>query len=220
MTARPEDRARSRAVGALAIACLGPVVAVVSAFGARLGWWSSDFAIEVLTRQVAFVLAVIAPVVILACLVWTRRHLRTSAKYLALAAGVSLAFLAGQLILGRSLDTPAALDVTTDPGQPPALGLQDGTPQTCDGLTPVASQLAPETVTSALQSAGFTPTRTSLFQVEATREGFWFARRYDAVVRIRPGRTDFRLATEGDRPDGGAVCRLALDVGRALQAGR
>lgn len=90
-------------------------------------------------------------------------------------------------------------------------------PGTCEGLAAIETQLLPEAAAWALQEEGFSITKAGLFEVEASREGFWFGRRYDAVVRIRPGRTDLRLAAAGDRADGGAVCRQALALAKRLQ---
>jgi hypothetical protein len=38
------------------------------------------------------------------------------------------------------------------------------------------------------------------------------------VVRIRPGRTDIRVAARDPRPDGGAACRLMEKIVTALEA--
>ena len=42
----------------------------------------------------------------------------------------------------------------------------------------------------------------------------------DDDLRIRPGRTDIRVAARNSRPDGGATCRLAAKITRNLEAGR
>ena len=73
---------------------------------------------------------------------------------------------------------------------------------------------------SALADAGFVVTRATTFEVEGVHQGAWFGFVTDAVVRIRPGRTDVRVAARDARPDGGAACRLAARiVGETPQGG-
>lgn len=211
------EKARSQALAALIVACIAPVVVVLSAFAVRLGVIPVGLALDVFVLGVARIVAFAAPAVGLIVLFMTRSSWRRTAKY-----GVTALFVSG-LTLGmfvqqtRQMVVASPLDVTTNPAEPPALRLQAGAPQTCPGLAPVETQLLPEGATWALQQQGFTITDAGLFEVRGTRQGFWFGRRYDAVVRIRPGRTDFRLAAEGQRPDGGAVCRQALALAESLQ---
>ena len=66
---------------------------------------------------------------------------------------------------------------------------------------------------------GFPVVRATTFEVEGVHEGAWFGFAHDAVVRIRPGRTDIRVAArDRTRPDGGAACRLAGKLADALEA--
>ena len=58
------------------------------------------------------------------------------------------------------------------------------------------------------------------FEVEGVHEGAWFGFPYDAVVRIRPGRTDVRVVARDPRPDGGATCRLTAKIVANLEAQR
>jgi hypothetical protein len=69
----------------------------------------------------------------------------------------------------------------------------------------------------ALVDAGFPIVRASTFEVEGVLEGAWFGFAYDAVVRIRPGRTDIRVADRDPRPNGGATCRLMDKIVTALE---
>ena len=88
----------------------------------------------------------------------------------------------------------------------------------CDQALPVRTQAAPEVGEAALEAAGFTVVGTSPFRIEGTREGFWFGFTHDAVLRIRPGRTDVRVSGREDRPDGGEACRLAGRISEHLRA--
>jgi len=209
--------ARNEALAALVLAFVAPVIVVLSAFAARLGLISVDVALDTLVLGVARVVAFAAPVAALVALLLTRGSWRRTAKYSVAALIVSAVTLGLFLHQTRQMAVASPLDVSTNPAEPPVLRLQPGAPQTCPGLEPVGTQLLPEGATWALQQQGFTITNAGLFEVRGTRQGFWFGRRYDAVVRIRPGRTDLRLAAEGERPDGGAVCRQALALAGSLQ---
>ncbi len=211
------DRGRTLALAALIVAVLAPVVVVLSAFAVRLGVVPVDMALDTSVLGVARIIAFIAPVVALIVLFLTRSSWRRTAKYGVAALIVSGVTLGLFLHQTRQMAVATPLDVTTNPAEPPALRLQADTPQTCPGLAPVETQLLPEGATWALQQQGFTITDAGMFEIRGTRQGFWFGRRYDAVVRIRPGRTDFRLAAQGQRPDGGAVCRQALALAGSLQ---
>ena len=215
--ANVSDKARSQALAALVVAFIAPVIVVLSAFATRLGMLPVDTAVDIFTMSIARIVAFAAPAVAVVALIMTRRHWQRSAKY-GLAAlvvsGVTLGLFEFQT---RQMAVMTPLDVSTDRSQPPVLRLQTGLPETCVGLAPVETQLLPEAATWALQEQGFTITRAGLFEVAGSRQGFWFGRRYDAVVRIRPGRTDLRVAAGGRRADGGAVCRQALALAASLQ---
>lgn len=211
------DRARSQALAALIAAFIAPVIVVLSAFAARLGLMTVDIALDIFTLAVAQIMAFAAPAVALVVLFMTRGHWKRTAKYGVSALLVSAVTLGMFLYQKQRMAVPTPLDVSTHATDAPRLGLQAGGVRTCDGLKPVETQILPEAATWALQEQGFVITRAGLFEVEGSRQGFWFGRRYDAVVRIRPGRTDLRLATEGQRADGGAVCRQALALAGSLQ---
>lgn len=89
---------------------------------------------------------------------------------------------------------------------------------TCEAALSAATQVAPETGAAALRAAGFTVVGSAPFRVEGVREGFWFGFTYDAVLRIRPGRTDVRVSGREARPDGGEACRLAGLISEHLRA--
>ena len=54
-------------------------------------------------------------------------------------------------------------------------------------------------------------------RADGTRQGFWFGFTYDATIRIRPGRTDVRVAAREGRPDGEEACRLTKLIISKLQ---
>jgi len=88
----------------------------------------------------------------------------------------------------------------------------------CDQALSARTQVAPAVGAAALEAAGFTVVGTSPFRIEGTREGFWFGFTHDAVLRIRPGRTDLRVSGREGRPDGGEACRLAGRISERLRA--
>lgn len=88
----------------------------------------------------------------------------------------------------------------------------------CDQALVARTQVAPEVGEAALEAAGFTVVGTSPFRIEGTRDSFWFGFTHDAVLRIRPGRTDMRVSGREDRPDGGEACRLAGQISERLRA--
>lgn len=83
----------------------------------------------------------------------------------------------------------------------------------CEGLVHHPGQVAPGVAGYALQEAGFQIGALSVGRATGVRSGLWFGRTYDAVVRIRPGRTDVRVTARADRAtDEGEACRLARAI--------
>lgn len=203
-----------------------PAVLIVAAIAAtRFGGVDLSVTYDLLTWTVARILAWVSLAGALVATVLALRDLKGRGLY-ALAALV----LAGGTVAGfvwrQGQDaTPAPRDVTTNIDEPPgfarATGLHRGsTPQACPDLNAVPSQMLAQQATSALVDAGFVVTRTTTFQVEAVHEGAWFGFVSDAAIRIRPGRTDIRVAARDGRPDGGATCRLAARIAANLEAER
>ena len=70
---------------------------------------------------------------------------------------------------------------------------------------------------AALEAAGFTVRGAAPFRADGAREGFWFGLTYDAAIRIRPGRTDVRVAQREGVKVGDEACRLARAITSGLQ---
>ena len=79
-------------------------------------------------------------------------------------------------------------------------------------------QVAPQVAGWALQEAGFTVLGSGVARADGERDGFWFGFGHDAVIRIRPGRTDIRVAARDDRPHAGEACRLATRISELLHS--
>jgi hypothetical protein len=68
-----------------------------------------------------------------------------------------------------------------------------------------------------LQKAGFEMSSLSVGRAVGTRSGDWFGSTWDAVIRIRPGRSDIRVAAREPEQDRGEACRLAGRIAEALK---
>mgnify|MGYP001762614863 CR=1 FL=1 len=203
-----------------------PLVLIVAAVAAtRFGGVDLAVAYDLLTWTVARILAWIGLAGALVAAILALRDLKGRGLY-ALAAVV----LAGATVAGfvwrQGRDAPPApQDVTTNVQEPPvfsrAAALHRGsTPASCDAVVAVPSQVLAQQAASALVDAGFVVNRASTFEVEGAHQGAWFGFVNDAVVRIRPGRTDIRVAARDPRPDGGAACRLAARIAEGLSQAR
>ena len=202
-----------------------PFVLIVAAVTAtRFGGLDLAIGYDLLTWTVARLLAWVGLAAALVAAVLALRDLKGRGIYALAALVLSGATVAGFVLRQGQDATPHPRDVSTNldepPGLPRAAGVRSGATQTCDGVDAIPTQVLAQQATSALVDAGFVVTRATTFQVEAVHAGAWFGFATDAVVRIRPGRTDIRVAARGSRPDGGATCRLAAKITRNLEAGR
>lgn len=222
-TTRPKGQ--SLAVLLLLTALLAPALLLVAVFGTRLGLWSADFGMGLLALKAGRVLAYLGlAAALVACIMALReRRLLGLAGAALLAAGLTLG---GYLVQERRFGE-APRDVATDPTDPPAFarllaaerrlaGAPDTRPQACEGLAPAPTQVAPETAAWALEKAGFTVLGTAPFRVDGRKEGAWFGLTHDVSIRIRPGRTDVRVAARDSLPVGDEACRLAKAVVEGL----
>jgi len=197
------------------------------------GWWGLDVALDRLSVTVVPWLLGLGAICAL-LLLWRARRTAALGWLIGL---VALAMVAGGVWLyerhafAYALTMPSPRSVSTNESDPPGLSARltaarvaaGAVPEqtlrstTCPGVVSIPSQLRAEDATAALQRAGFTPLPSSLFQVEGTHEGLWFLRKHDATIRIRPGRTDVRVAPRDDRPQGGETCRLLARIVAELQ---
>ena len=202
-----------------------PFVLVVAAVTAtRFGGLDLAIGYDLLTWTVARLLAWVGLAAALVAAVLALRDLKGRGLYALAALALSGATVAGFVLRQGQDATPHPRDVSTNldepPGLPRAAGVRSGAPQTCEGVDAIPTQVLAQQATSALVDAGFVVTRATTFQVEAVHAGAWFGFATDAVVRIRPGRTDIRVAARSSRADGGATCRLAAEITRNLEAAR
>jgi len=210
-----------------------PVVVFVAVFGVSFGWWSWFFALHQLTWGLApwlFGLGAVCALVLL----W---RARSGGLFRVLSALLGLAIVASGAWLFHSNTRPYSLfegaprSVSTDPSDPPRFSNrmmaersasggaleQDLKDAACSGVASIPKQVLAQEATAALQRAGFTPLPSSLFRVEGTHTGLWFQIRHDATIRIRPGRTDVRVAVRESLIPDDQACRLLARIVAELQ---
>lgn len=208
------------------VAFLAPLLVLVAVFGTRFGLWSAGFGLEVLTLKVGRILAFAGLAAALIAVLIAFKDMRRRWLYAAVALVVAGATIALFLIQGPRFAVPADNDVTSDVAEAPAFsravlamrgGGQGAASVACPGLVAVPRQVAPETAAAALEAAGFTVRGAAPFRADGARQGFWFGLTYDAAIRIRPGRTDVRVAQREGVQVGDEACRLARAITDGLQ---
>ncbi|CAN5348049.1 hypothetical protein BH09PSE1_BH09PSE1_18480 [soil metagenome] len=222
-----KDAALGRRVTfAFASTLIGPLAALASMIGMRSGWWPYDIAWNVGTLLIALPLTVIgAGGALIAVVTGLMRPRLAGLAALAsvVVSGAALAAFARVLLVQSHTAGP---DVTTDSLDPPAFSAQ----QIADGASarapeapgncPVQAwsfQSAPGAAGYALQVVGFDIQNLGVGRAVGTRKGVWFGSTWDATIRIRPGRTDIRVAARDPVQDRGEACRLAIRLADALK---
>lgn len=227
MTRRTPGSGRVQALALLAIAA--PVLVMVGALGTRVGAWPVEVGYDLLTMRAGWYLAFLGAAAALGALVLSFgnfRKLGGVALFAMLAAGATLGGFAWQK--ARIAAGPAE-NVSTDLIEVPGFGDLDGSRrgqgpgpavgvEACPGALPVMRQIAPTTAIYALEEAGFTLRGAGVARADGSREGFWFGFDHDAVIRIRPGRTDIRVAARDHRLHGGEACRMASAISETLRS--
>jgi hypothetical protein len=210
-------------------ACLAPLLVLVAVFGTRFGLWSAGFGLDVLTLKLGRILAFAGLAAALVAVIIALKDVRRRGLYAAVSLAVAGATVALFLIQERRFAVPADNDVTTDAAETPAFSRavvamrggqgtgKDGASVACPALVSVPRQVAPETAAAALAAAGFTVRGAAPFRADGAKEGFWFGLTYDAAIRIRPGRTDVRVAQREGVKVGDEACRLARAITTGLQ---
>ncbi len=214
----------------VAVVILAPLFVLVAALGTRTGLWRYEIGHDLLAMRVGAGLTAFGAAAAFALIVFALRR-RASPWLAALAVAVSAVTVGGfAWQVTRIMDGPPD-DISTDMAEVPgfgALGARrgDGSGETggvdaCPGAVPAMTQVAPASAVWALQEAGFSVQGgITVARVAGTHRGFWFGTVHDAVIRIRPGRTDVRVAARDGRPHGGEACRLATRISENLRVVR
>jgi hypothetical protein len=227
MARRTPGSGRVQALALLTIAA--PALVLVAALGTRVGAWPVEIGYDLLTMRVGWFLAFLGAAAALGALVFAFGNFR-KLGLMALAAGlVAGATLGGFFWQKARLSAGSIENVSTDLVEVPGFGdLGDERggrgpgpavgADACPGALPVMRQIAPTAAIYALEQAGFTLRGAGVARADGSQEGFWFGFDHDAVIRIRPGRTDIRVAARDHRPHGGEACRMATAISETLRA--
>ncbi|MNK18347.1 hypothetical protein D3C87_365530 [compost metagenome] len=203
---------------------LAPLLVLVAVFGTRFGLWSAEFGLDVLTLKIGRILAFVGLAAALVAVLMAFRDMRRRGLYAMVCLVVAVATVALFLIQAQRFAVPGDNDVTTDAAEAPAFSRavvamrggqgagENEASVACPDLVSVPRQVAPETAAAALAAAGFTVRGAAPFRADGAKEGFWFGLTYDAAIRIRPGRTDVRVAQREDVRVGDEACRLARAI--------
>ncbi|WP_298163367.1 DUF1499 domain-containing protein [Brevundimonas sp.] len=204
---------------AAGLAVLAPLMTFIAVLLTRNGIVSLDTGLDLLTIQIAQIVSWVALGFALLSLVLALPQFGrlglVSIAIVVICAAVAGAFF----VQSRTIALAGPMDVSTDLTEPPAVPGATGAPVACEGVPAVLTQVAPAKATEALQAAGFSVTESQLFRSRGVRDGFWFGMGHEAVVRIRPDRTDVRVVARYDHTDGGATCKIAARLVAALQTG-
>ncbi len=202
----------ARVWASIGLAVAAPLLTFAAILLVRGGIISLDLGLDVLTlriaQTVAFAALGFAVISAVASLSRFRRLGLISLAVLVATAGIAGAFV----WQARALSAAGPLDVSTDLSEPPAIAGAPGRPESCGDLQTVMTQVAPAQATRALTNAGFSVTESQLFRARGVRDGFWFGMNHEAVIRIRPTRTDLRIVARYAHRDGGETCRIARQI--------
>lgn len=227
MARRSPGAGRVQALALLTVAA--PVLVLVAALGTRLGAWPVEIGYDLLTLQAGWILALLGAAAAVGALVLSFANFRKSGLTALAAVLVAGLTLGGFVWQKARLAAGPVENVSTDLAEIPGfgdLGEERGGqgpgpavgPEACPGAQPVMRQIAPTAAIYALEQAGFTLRGAGVGRADGSREGFWFGFDHDAVIRIRPGRTDIRVAARDHRPHGGEACRMATAISETLRS--
>ena len=227
MARRSPGAGRVQGLALLSVAA--PVLVLVAALGTRVGAWPVEIGYDLLTLQVGWFLALLGAAAAVVALVLSFADFRKSgltAVAAVLGAGLTLGgFVWQKARLAAGPVENVSTDLTEIPGFGDLGELRGGQgpgsavgPEACPGALPVMRQIAPTAAIYALEQAGFTLRGAGVGRADGSHEGFWFGFDHDAVIRIRPGRTDIRVAARDHRPHGGEACRMATAISETLRA--
>jgi hypothetical protein len=213
----------------LAVSLAAPLLVLISALGTRTGLMPPEIGYDLLTLKVGWWLAFVGAAAGVSAGFLALRDMRRTGVLAVVAVLAGLGTLGVYVWQTSRLAAAPSEDVSTNLADLPRVGDPRGAGQgpasivgveACPGALPAMTQIAPESAAWALQQAGFSVRRAGVARADGVQQGFWFGFRHDAVIRIRPGRTDIRVAARDGRSHAGAACRMATRISEALRSGR
>jgi len=228
----------------LVLTLLSPLGVFIAVAGLKAGLLPIGTAYDVLTMQVALGLAVAGAIGAVAALVSGAFSFRRT--WPPMAAAVLVSGVTVVAFVHEIQTYSGAITNKADPNYRPGAGVStdrvdplgfsasimaqrrtddadplvsDVGPNGCE-VTHLPSQSAPGAAAYALQAAGFDIRDLGINRANGVYVTTWFDRTYDAAIRIRPGRTDVRVAPRDGVHDNGASCRLAKRILLELQPSR
>lgn len=227
MARRTPGAGRVQALALLSVAA--PVLVLVAALSTRVGAWPVEIGYDLLTLRAGWFLAFVGAAAALGALVLSFGNFRKLGLLALAAVLVAGATLSGFVWQKARLSAGPVENVSTDLTEVPGfgdLGEERGGQgpgpavgaEACPGALPVMRQIAPTAAIYALEQAGFILRGAGVGRADGSQEGFWFGFDHDAVIRIRPGRTDIRVAARDHRPHGGEACRMATAISETLRS--
>lgn len=208
------------------VAAATPLLVMAAIAGVRGGLLSFETGYDFLTLTVAWGLSFVSAAAGVLAVVLAFRNLRALGLIALAALILGVGSLGGFVWQKGRLAAGPVENVSTDLTEIPGFGdmrpddMGQGAAvgvEACPGALPVMTQIAPEGAVWAIQEAGFALRRAGVSRVDGSRDSTWFGFGYDVVIRIRPGRTDIRVAAREPRPHGGEACRLATLVSSKLR---
>jgi hypothetical protein len=235
MTASPRQDRRDRMFGrarlGLIIVALAPLTAFAALLGYKFNLWTLDVGLDLLTLKAALGLAILGvagAVYAAAAGVAERRYAGSLGLAAVLLSAATLASFGWHFALER--EARGGGDVSTNAADSPYFSeaimadrtLHRAAPVPvnvgaggCD-VTFIPNQVAPGVAAYGLDKAGFDVPGLGVGGGSGSLITFWYNRSYDAVVRIRPGRTDVRVTARDLRHDRGEACRLARRIAAGM----
>ncbi|WGM48461.1 hypothetical protein KOAAANKH_03362 [Brevundimonas sp. NIBR10] len=236
-TRKASSKPSRLAVIGLVLVLLSPLTVLVAIAGLKAGVFDINLAYDTITMQAGLYLAGLGVLGAILALVGAVRAFRTSwliavAAIVLSAATVVLFVREGSAVSGDQ--QYGAGGVSTDSDDPIGFSARIMAERQADVADPSANdfgpngcqiaylptQTAPGVAGYALQEAGFEIRDIGINRANGVHTSFWFDRTYDAAIRIRPGRTDVRVAPRDGARDHGTSCRLAQKILTALQPSR
>lgn len=220
----------------LILTLLSPLTVFVAVVGLKAGLWPMGMAYDTLTMTVGLWLAglgVLGAVIAIVGGAIGFRRFGLIALVAVVVSALTVSLFVREMAVS-SASPQSARGASTDLADPlgfsnaimaerradNADALASGAGSDGCAITRLPTQVAPGVAGFALREAGFTIRDLGVNRGSGVYVSPVFDRTYDAVIRIRPGRTDVRVEPRDGDHDRGTSCRLAARILEELQPSR